>query len=375
MKRRIQKQTAGIGVIVVLVILVWSLILFRQQQESLPAMAMEDQEQEETFGMQEEAESEEGTDYVSLEELLGSRYLTIRKTRETSDEMTLSEDFLHNRLELLLLGSEGSFEETNDWIAETTEKIEAAGSFVEGVEAFYETKKETLSLSITFDHLYVPFLYEDEAYYYLALKRPREVYDRIVVIDAGHGGKHPGTMSPDKDYAEKDINLAIALELKNFLDTREDIKVYYTRLEDETVYLRPRVTLANEAEADCFISIHSNAFWNSNVHGTEVLYREEELSPKGTIQSRTGITSKQLASICLEEVTSLLQTNDRGIWKDEETYILKHAQVPAALIEVAFLTNEEDLKLLCEPESQKQAAKGIYEAILKLYEKEDGGEP
>ena len=110
MKRRIQKQTAGIGVIVVLVILVWSLILFRQQQESLPAMAMEDQEQEETFGMQEEAESEEGTDYVSLEELLGSRYLTIRKTRETSDEMTLSEDFLHNRLELLLLGSEGSFE-------------------------------------------------------------------------------------------------------------------------------------------------------------------------------------------------------------------------------------------------------------------------
>ena len=174
MKRRIQKQTAGIGVIVVLVILVWSLILFRQQQESLPAMAMEDQEQEETFGMQEEAESEEGTDYVSLEELLGSRYLTIRKTRETSDEMTLSEDFLHNRLELLLLGSEGSFEETNDWIAETTEKIEAAGSFVEGVEAFYDTKKETLSLSITFDHLYVPFLYEDEAYYYLALKRDRK---------------------------------------------------------------------------------------------------------------------------------------------------------------------------------------------------------
>ena len=82
-----------------------------------------------------------------------------------------------------------------------------------------------------------------------------------------------------------------------------------------------------------------------------------------------------MASICLEEVTSLLQTNDRGIWKDEETYILKHAQVPAALIEVAFLTNEEDLKLLCEQESQKQAAKGIYEAILKLYEKEDGGEP
>ncbi len=390
-KRQKQKQRAWL--VLLSVIAVWSLILLRQQQESRYALAMEEQargaeadrpEEGSQEEIREAASGKEGLSEDTGEELPDGRCLVIPKNGQNPEEVILKEDELHNKLELKMSGvyfPEAQKYAAEKWIEEILQELEGAGSLIEGVEPFYDWKTKTFSVSIFLDHLYVPFLYEDESCYYIVLKRPREVYERILVIDAGHGGKHPGTMSSDKAYAEKDINLAVTLALKELLDAREDIKVYYTRLSDDSVYLRPRVTLANEAEADFFISIHSNAFWDKKAHGTEVLYKAEgiasgEAAVSGaafneTAVSREGITSRQLADICLEEVTKVLQTDARGIWEDEDTYILKHSQVPAALIEVAFLTNRDDLELLCQKEGQALAAKGIYEAILRAYGEEE----
>ena len=84
-------------------------------------------------------------------------------------------------------------------------------------------------IELQLNHVYVHILYEDDNYYYIDLKRPKEVYDKIIVIDAGHGGKDPGAISGDELTYEKSINLKILLALKERLD-KDNIKVYYTRL-------------------------------------------------------------------------------------------------------------------------------------------------
>lgn len=249
---------------------------------------------------------------------------------------------------------------------ESDEIVEEEGptDIVQAVQITYDSATQTATASITLDHLYVPFLYEDADYYYIALKKPKDVYDKILVIDAGHGGKHPGTMSRDGVYLEKGFNLSIILHLKKLLDQRSDIKVYYTRLTDESVYLRPRVDLANEAEADFFISVHNNAYKNQYAYGTEVLYHEQQPD----VGEGLGIGSKTLASLCLEEITNLLGTRDRGLRAGSGTYIIGHSEVPVALIEVGYLTNEEDLSMLQQDENLALTALGIYQAINRAYE-------
>ncbi len=88
----------------------------------------------------------------------------------------------------------------------------------------------------------------------------------VVVLDAGHGGKDPGR--PAKNYSEKDIALSLVLKLGKKLESIDDIKVVYTRDKDVFVDLKDRGRIANEADADLFVSIHCNAF-HTQVDGTE----------------------------------------------------------------------------------------------------------
>lgn len=238
---------------------------------------------------------------------------------------------------------------------------------VQEVRVSYDEEAGIASMSITLNHLYVPVLYEDERYYYIDLKRPKEVYDKVVVMDAGHGGKHPGTMSRDGAYMEKDFNLAIMKEVKKLMDGQEEIKVYYTRLDDSSVYLRPRVNLANDVEADYFISIHNNAYENSSAYGTEVLYNELHNAGK-------TVDSCKLAALCLEEITGLTGTRSRGVQMSSPTYIIGQSNVPVALIELGYLTNPDDLAMLQDEKNLVLAAQGIYNAIMRAYEIDEEGE-
>lgn len=119
------------------------------------------------------------------------------------------------------------------------------------------------------NHVYVHILYEDDNFYYIDLRRPNEVYDKIIVLDAGHGGKDPGALSKDELTYEKEINLAILTKLKELLD-KDNIKVYYTKLTDETLFLRPRVTLANEVDCDFLLAsivilVFQKSQWYRNI--------------------------------------------------------------------------------------------------------------
>lgn len=213
-------------------------------------------------------------------------------------------------------------------------------------------------IDITLDNVYVHTLYQDKDNFYINLSKPKDVYDKILVIDAGHGGNDTGSISSDMKYYEKDFNLSIVTYLKEFLD-QEKIKVYYTRLSDEKIYLNPRVNLANNVDADFFISVHCNASEITEASGTEVLFHD--------IKNKSKMNSKSLAKICLDELVSKIGIRNRGLVKGDNIYIIHKSKVPIALIEVAYISNKNDLKFLMDDNNQKIVAEAIYQAILKSY--------
>lgn len=218
-----------------------------------------------------------------------------------------------------------------------------------------------IELMLLLDHVYVYSLYEDEYYYYIDMRSPRELYDKILVIDAGHGGKNPGAVSKDELTYEKNINLVILLELKELLD-KENIKVYYTRIMDDKLLLTPRVELANDVDCDFFISIHNNSNGRSTkVNGTEILYYDHE---------HKGIAAKKMAKIFSEEIFKATSLKNNGLvqLKNDDVLILNHAKVPAIMVEAGYMSNISDLEYIKSTAGQEAIAKGIYRGILRLYE-------
>lgn len=225
----------------------------------------------------------------------------------------------------------------------------------------YESVDGTGYLDIETDRVYELSPRFAEGYLYLDLLEPHEVYDKVVVIDAGHGGSMPGATR--QGIFEKDLDLQIVEQLQKIFEENgdESIGVYYTRLDDSNPTFEQRVGLANKSDADVFISVHNNvASSGGKVSGTTVLYDEERGDgPAG---------GKLLAEICSEEVCKATGNVNQGLTDGNEIYIIRNAEVPAALIEVGFMTNEEELQNLRDPVYQRKAAMGIYNAIQLAFE-------
>ena len=219
-----------------------------------------------------------------------------------------------------------------------------------------------LYVELLLDKTYVYNVYETETHYFIALLDAKTVYDRIVVLDAGHGGWDTGTPSYDGKFLEKDINLQVLLYLEELLKP-EDIKVYTTRTTDRNIGHSDRIMLANSLDADFFVSIHcNNAYQNPEAHGTEVLYTQYQNSVE-------GMNSKKFAKLCLEELSTALQLNNRGLFaRGDDLTVLQKAEVPAALVELAFMSNAADMEVLKTEAAQRAAAEALYKAIMRGYE-------
>ncbi len=221
------------------------------------------------------------------------------------------------------------------------------------------TKLYTAKLMIELDSVYAYNIYEDADNYYIELRKPSEVYDKILVIDAGHGGKDAGALSRGENYYEKNINLGILLELKKLLEG-ENIKVYYTRTDDNTVFLRPRVELGNAVDCDYFVSIHCNASEVSYPNGSEILYYNNEFK---------GVKAFDLAKLFSDEFKNDIGLKNRGVVEKhpEDIFIMDKAKIPMILIEVGYLTNDNDMNYLSKQENRKEIAKAIYNGIIRAY--------
>jgi len=187
--------------------------------------------------------------------------------------------------------------------------------------------------------------------------KPKALYDKIVVIDAGHGGSDPGAVAGGEH--EKSINLMVSNYVKSLFDGSEDYKVYYTRTTDVNKSLQYRTDLANTLEADIFVSIHNNAMNTSAFQGMETLYM-----PGG---STTKLSSISIAKIFHETLLPIVDVADRGLKPRDGLYVLRHTKMPAIILELGFMTNPSDLAKLTNPEVQQRVAEGIYQATETVF--------
>lgn len=208
-------------------------------------------------------------------------------------------------------------------------------------------------LTFTFDKVYAFEVGYDNAFIYIQFMTPKEKYDKIVVVDAGHGGEDWGSYRDG--VVEKTINLAVLQELKANMDQQEDIKVYYTRTEDVLYSTKKVIGLANEVKADFFISIHCNFYSYGNAYGVEAFY--------GNDFSK----SQQIATYGIDKLAEKLDFYNRGPKRDESLSVIHHAKVPSVLFELGFLSDSNDARVLTSKAGQQDAAQALQDTIEQIY--------
>lgn len=187
------------------------------------------------------------------------------------------------------------------------------------------------------------------------IPQPAKTY--TIVVDPGHGGYDSGAVGP-AGIKEKDVTLAIGLKVGAIL-AKNNVNVIYTRTSDNVSWpadvnkdLQARCDIANNANADLFISIHMNSYDDASVNGTETYYFPG--STKG----------QALAQSIQSQLVSALGTTDRGI-KTASYYVLKYTNAPAVLTEVGFISNPTEEQELNDNSFQDEAAQAIADGILK----------
>ncbi len=219
---------------------------------------------------------------------------------------------------------------------------------------------------------------------------------KIIVLDAGHGGKDPGAIGPH-GTKEKDINLAIVLQLEKVFKKDKNYKVILTRNDDTFIPLVERANIANKNKADLFISVHCNANLNRNASGFEVYFLSENASDTEAISTETLENSvlaledksdekktvlqnmlwsmvvneyinesSELSSFVIAEASGRLKVPSRGI-KQANFYVLRGTQMPSILVETAYISNYTEESKLNTGSFQKSTADSIYEGVKKYY--------
>ncbi len=190
--------------------------------------------------------------------------------------------------------------------------------------------------------------------YEITAKNPQQVYDKVLLLDAGHGGNDPGTSG--NGLTEKTMNLTMVKKVKSYVENNSNIKVYLTRDDDSRPDNASRAKTANQI-ADLMVSIHMNA-GTASASGTETLYAAHSNDGNGTL------TSLQAAQAVQSRLPSALSTTNRGVKSRPDLLILNSTTVPAILIETCFLSNAGDALKISQATYQDAAAKAIGDGII-----------
>lgn len=184
--------------------------------------------------------------------------------------------------------------------------------------------------------------------------------DKLVVIDAGHGGVEPGAVHGG--YYEKNLNLDIARRLNELLKSK-GVKTYMIREDDSFVGLYERAYIANSLNATLFLSIHNNAYYE-RFKGTETLYYPPSANS-------VGFNGEKFARIIQKNLIKNLNTADRGIVKRPKLVVLKATKMHASLAEIAFMSNKEDMAKLKTESFRQKAAEALCDGILEALNEVD----
>ena len=222
----------------------------------------------------------------------------------------------------------------------------------------------------------------------------------VIVIDAGHGGKDPGNLGTGRyKVTEKDVTLDVANKLANYIEENmNDVEVILTRKDDSFPKLNTRVKIANEAQADLFISIHCDAFTSPNargcgtyvmgMHKTEEslrvamqenasIYKEDDytntyegFNPKDpdtyiALALRQNIyldKSLELGALIQNQFRDRVGRKDRGV-RQAGYYVISYTSMPSVLVELGFLTNKDEEDFLHSEDGKSYMASAIYRAV------------
>ena len=223
-----------------------------------------------------------------------------------------------------------------------------------------------------------------------------------VVIDAGHGGVDPGALG--RKSQEKKINYSVSKRIGEMINAKyPEVKVIYTRTSDVKIPLAQRADIANKANANLFISIHSNASKNRNANGcqtftlgagsdaeakaaamyeNEVILSEDNFEetykgfdPRSSesyiifelMRSHDMEMSVKLAEMVQKGMVKNTSLNDRGV-SSAGFLVLHRTVMPSILVELGFITNSKDENLIASKEGQEKLAKGIFNGFSEYYE-------
>lgn len=213
-----------------------------------------------------------------------------------------------------------------------------------------------------------------------------------IVVDAGHGGHDTGTIGPD-GLLEKDLTLDVALRLGKLLEKRLGAEVIYTRDDDTFVPLEERTAIANQQQADLFISIHANSSSDSAARGVETYYlnftssadalavaaRENAVSDKSVHELQDLVKkialkekieeSREFATDVQQQLHAGLAAKvpairDRGV-KKAPFIVLIGANMPSILAEISFLSNPTDEKRLKTAAYRQKIAEALYRGVAR----------
>ena len=187
---------------------------------------------------------------------------------------------------------------------------------------------------------------------------------KTVILDAGHGTPDEGASSK-KGVTEATINLSITLKTKEFLE-QNGYKVILTRNNNNGIHdsncktirekknsdLKNRVKIANQSNADIFVSIHLNKIPEEKYWGWQTFYKNKNEE------------GKKLAESIQNNITKVIQKENKRVpLKIDNIYIIKNIKIPTTIVECGFLSNNEEAKLLETTEYQEKLAEGIYKGI------------
>ncbi len=195
------------------------------------------------------------------------------------------------------------------------------------------------------------------------------MHQKMIVLDPGHGGPDPGALSRE-GALEKEVVLNISRKLAEYLRS-VGFRIVLTRTEDTDLSglpddaplrerkradLKNRVEIINESGADAAISIHANAVASSRWSGAQVFYRADR-APE----------NKLLANHIQRELVHITGETKRDINRSVNQYLLQHVQLPAVTVEVGFLSNPREARLLKDPAYQGKVAWAVTVGILRYF--------
>lgn len=256
--------------------------------------------------------------------------ITLDKTIDTTYSITYDYHEMMTNIELNNIPSTFEF----------SEFFTIGDNYYESIQ--FEKTEEGGVLKVKGKHIYEMFAIENEDSLKFYCRRPRDIYETIVVIDPGHGGTQPGTGW--NGLTEKDINLKIFNYFKAYADLNSSIKYYYTREEDITLNLSPRTIMANDLKADLYVSMHNNAMdiimypSKADIRGLEVITTKDR---------ENSATEVALGELVFENFGSMLpELVLRSIKDNNNLYVINHTEMPSIIIEYAYVSNKEDAENL-----------------------------